>query len=157
MDRMRESLFAVLGPSLSGAAFLDLFSGSGIVGLEAASRGASPVVMVEKDAAKKFVLRENAALAHGARTRIMPVERYIKFAQDGPFDIVFLDPPFAYRFKAQLLEMLASSPLLAGSALVLMHHPAQDTLPEKAGALVRSEVRVYGRSHVSFYRKTAPV
>ncbi|MCL1818682.1 MAG: RsmD family RNA methyltransferase, partial [Spirochaetaceae bacterium] len=114
MDSMRESVFAVLRGELPGAAFLDLFSGSGIVGLEAWSRGAASVVMVEKDAGKKRILAENAALAEGAaRVHIMPVERYIKFVKAGPFDIVFLDPPFSYRFKGQLLRMLAASSLLA--------------------------------------------
>ena len=154
MDKMRESVFAIIGGFLPGAAFLDLFSGSGIVGLEAWSRGAASVVMVEKDAGKIQVLTENAALAEGAaHVHIMPVERYIKFAKAEPFDIVFLDPPFPYKYKEELLCSLASSSLLAENGLVLIHYPKDDELPEKTSGLERSDLRVYGRSHVGFYRR----
>ena len=154
MDRMRESVFAILQNDLPGAAFLDLFSGSGVVGLEAWSRGAASVVMVEKDAGKRRILVENAALAEGgARVCIMPVERYIKFIKAGPFDIVFLDPPFSYRFKEELLRMLATSPLLAEGGLVLIHYPGEEKLPEDVGGLARKDLRIYGRSHVGFYRR----
>jgi 16S rRNA (guanine(966)-N(2))-methyltransferase RsmD len=154
MDKMRESVFAVLLSRLAGASFLDLFSGSGIIGLEAWSRGAAPVVLVEKDPVKRRVLTENAALAEGGATvHIMPVERYVKFAREGPFDFVFLDPPFAYRFKAQLLDMLDASGLLAEGGAVIIHHPREDALPETAGGLVQTGIRTYGRSVVRFYTK----
>jgi 16S rRNA (guanine(966)-N(2))-methyltransferase RsmD len=154
MDKMRESIFAVLLPGLEGASFLDLFSGSGIVGLEAWSRGAAPVVLVEKDPAKRRVLTENAALAEGgAKVHIMPVERYLKFAREGPFDFVFLDPPFPYRFKPQLLEMLDASGLLAEGGAVIIHHPREDALPETAGGLTQTGMKTYGRSLVRFYAK----
>ena len=154
MDRMRESVFAVLRGLLPGAAFLDLFSGSGIVGLEAWSRGAASVALVEKDAGKRRILAENAALAEGgARVHIMPAERFIKFSKAGPFDIVFLDPPFPYRYKEQLLRMLASSPLLAENGLVLIHYPGEEELPENIPGLARTDLRVYGRSRVGFYRR----
>lgn len=153
MDKMRESVFAILG-SLAGATFLDLFSGSGVIGLEAWSRGADSVVLVEKDPGKRRVLAENALLAEGAaKLRIMPVERYLKFAKEGPFDYVFMDPPFPYRFKAQLLHMLAASNLLADGGTAIIHHPQEDKLPETAGNLSLYDLRRYGRSVVRFYRR----
>ncbi len=154
MDKMRESVFAILGGNLEGSTFLDLFSGSGVVGIEAWSRGARDVVLVEKDAAKRRILAENALLTEGgAKIRIMPVERYLKFAKEGPFDYVFLDPPFPYRFKAQLLHLLAGSDLLAPGGVALIHHPREDRLPEEAGGLVLFDRREYGRSVVRFYRR----
>ena len=153
MDKMRESVFAILGGTLGGATFLDLFSGSGIVGIEAYSRGASEVVLVEKDPAKRRILLENATLAEGhAKVHIMPVERYIKFGKEGPFDFVFLDPPFPYKFKRELLEMLEASNLLKGSGTALIHSPQEDRLPEEVGRLGMTDLRKYGRSIVRFYQ-----
>ena len=68
------------------------------------------------------------------------------------FDLIFLDPPFPYRFRAQLLERLSASGLLALGAIVMIHHPREEALPEKAGDLVLRQRREYGRSVVSFYR-----
>jgi 16S rRNA (guanine(966)-N(2))-methyltransferase RsmD len=156
MDKMRESVFAILGGRLGGASFLDLFSGSGIIGIEAWSRGAGEVVLVEKDPGKKQILLRNAELAEGhAKVHIMPVERYIKYGKEGPFDFIFLDPPFPYRFKTQLLEMIAASRLLGDGGIVLIHHPQENDLPEEAGNLKLSDKRAYGRSVVRFYRRTA--
>jgi 16S rRNA (guanine(966)-N(2))-methyltransferase RsmD len=158
MDKMRESVFAIIQEGLPGAAFLDLFSGSGLIGLEAWSRGAASVVLVEKDAGKRQVLLANAALAEGcAQVRIMPAERYLKFAAGGPFDFIFLDPPFPYRFKAQLLGMVGESRLLAEGGMAIMHHPKEDALPKETPALAQTDLRAYGRSLVSFYkRRQAP-
>jgi 16S rRNA (guanine(966)-N(2))-methyltransferase RsmD len=154
MDKMRESVFAIIQARLPGTAFLDLFSGSGVIGLEAWSRGAASVVMVEKDAGKRRVLTENAALAGGlAKVHIMPAERYLKFSGGGPFDFIFLDPPFPYRFKAQLLDMIGASGLLAEGGAAMIHHPREEEMPENTPALLRTDRRVYGRSLVSFYQR----
>jgi len=98
MDRMRQSVFGVLG-DLTGASFLDLFAGTGIIGLEAASRGAYPVVSVEKDRKKFPVLLENAAIVQPPLIcHAMPAETFI-LRNRIAFDLVFLDPPFDYKFK----------------------------------------------------------
>ena len=82
MDRMRESVFSILG-NMEGLSFLDMFSGSGIIGIEAASRGAEPVVLVEKDFIKKNVIKENIAFVESdIQLRLMSVERYIPCAPD---------------------------------------------------------------------------
>ena len=100
MDRMRESLFAVLG-DLSGRSFLDLFSGSGTMALEAVSRGAGPVAAIEKDRGKSKIIEKNLQIAEEPiELRFMPAERFLKRAS-GSWDIIFMDPPFAYRFKSE--------------------------------------------------------
>ncbi len=152
MDRMRESVFGVLG-DLSGLSFLDLFSGSGIIGLEAASRGADPVICVEKDRKKFPVLLENAAISNPPLfCRAMPAETFI-LRNKTAFDIIFLDPPFDYPFKLQLLERLEQSASLKVNSLVLIHFPREDRLPDRVGALVSYDIRTYGRSIVRFYKK----
>ena len=98
MDRMRESVFAILG-DLSGLSFLDLFCGSGSIGIEAASRGAEPVHLVEKDRRKRTVIEKNLSIVTSEiKPFYYPVEAFIRRATTS-YDIVFLDPPFIYKDK----------------------------------------------------------
>lgn len=152
MDRMRESVFAVLG-DLTGFSFLDLFSGSGIIALEAASRGAWPVTCVERDRAKFPVLLRNVAISERRiECKALPVELFLARNKTA-FDIAFLDPPFPYQFKLQLLRGAESGDSLAEGGLVLIHFPKEDRLPDKVGRLELEDERIYGRSFVRFYRK----
>jgi 16S rRNA (guanine(966)-N(2))-methyltransferase RsmD len=152
MDRMRESIFAVLG-DLNGFSFLDLFAGSGILGLEAASRGAFPIVCVERDRSKFPVLLKNVALAEEhIECKAIPVERFL-LRNKTSFDIVFCDPPFPYAFREQILRYLASGPSLAEGGLVLMHFPREQNLPLHLLTLEKVDERDFGRSIVRFYRK----
>jgi 16S rRNA (guanine(966)-N(2))-methyltransferase RsmD len=154
MDRMRESLFSILG-DLTGLSFLDLFAGSGIMAIEAASRGAGPIVCVERDRAKLGTLIRNVAIADERIVcRCMPVERFIDRC-DSRFALIFCDPPFPYAFKAALLDNIGRKGLLASGGRLLIHYPAGDVLPEVCGNLTSSDERGYGRSMVRFYDSTA--
>ena len=154
MDRMRESVFAILG-ELAGLSFLDLFSGSGIIAIEAASRGASPVACVEKDREKFPLLLENVSMVEERiECKSMPVERFL-LRNRVPYSIVFCDPPFPYRYRAELLTSLAEGPTSAPGGLVVIHYPAEDPLPKEIGPLHLEDEREYGRSRVRFYRKAA--
>jgi 16S rRNA (guanine(966)-N(2))-methyltransferase RsmD len=151
MDRMRESMFAVLG-DLSGLSFLDLFSGSGIVGIEAASRGAEPVYLVEKDVKKKPVLLKNISfVTTETRTCFLPAQRFLQSTKR-TFDIVFLDPPFTFKNKQKLLIMLSDNHVLKDNGIALIHHPREEDLPAEAGALLKYDKRKYGGSVLSFYQ-----
>jgi len=156
MDRMRESLFSILGP-LRGRSFLDLFSGSGIIALEAASRGASPVACVERDRAKLGLLIQNVSIApERVDCRCVPVERFVLRCERS-YSVVFCDPPFPYAHKAELVRSIADRGLVEPGGLLLIHYPSEDTLPESHGALTMSDEREYGRSIVRFYtRPEAP-
>jgi 16S rRNA (guanine(966)-N(2))-methyltransferase RsmD len=154
MDRMRESVFAVLG-DLSGKTFLDLFSGSGIVALEALSRGAFPVELAESDRLKRAVLLANAALAEEITGKALvchfvPAERFLARCKT-PFSVMFCDPPFPYKFRASLLETIGTRGLLAPAGLALIHRPREDPLPAAAWGLAKIDSREYGRSVVDFY------
>ncbi len=149
MDRMRESFFAMLGP-LDGIRFLDLFGGSGVVAVEAASRGAPEVVTVERDRRNAGVVRENIRLAEGAVSVLFqPAERYVMTAKEA-FDIIYIDPPFEYRHSADLLNRIGRSKLLHASTLVLIHHPGVD-LGEPAHMVLEQRKR-YGKSHLDIFR-----
>jgi len=154
MDRMRESVFAALG-SLYGLSFLDLFSGSGIIALEAASRGATGIEAVEMDPLKRKTILENTVISPiRINCRFMPAELYIKRAKQA-FDIIFCDPPFPYKYKDPLLSSITLSALVKKGTKLLLHRPREellaDTYNSGRGVLVRENSREYGRSIVDFY------
>lgn len=151
MDRMRQSLFSILG-DLTGCSFLDLFSGSGIIAIEAASRGAGPVVLVEKDPRKRGILLANVAFVE-ARVEVltMPAERFL--SKDlRTFDYAFLDPPFALEGKASLLDGMPGH--LAAGGIVMMHLHRAEPLETVRPGLEEIDRREYGQSRVVFWRKT---
>jgi 16S rRNA (guanine(966)-N(2))-methyltransferase RsmD len=152
MDRMRESIFGVLG-DLSGQSFLDIFSGSGIIALEAVSRGADPVEAVEQDILKRKTIIQNVSMSPvRVQCRFIAAELYVQRAKK-QFDIIFCDPPFAYKFKWELAASIAASPLMGQGSRLLIHRPRQDffDLPPKGLTLENS--RAYGRSVVDFFKK----
>ena len=151
MDRMRESLFATLG-DVNGVSFLDLFSGSGLVALEAYSRGADPVVLVEKDPGKRSVILDNlAGLDPAPHLLIQPVERFIA-RNRRTFAIVYLDPPFSYRYKDDLLRRLSRSRTIESGTRVLIHAPIHERLAERYDTVALEERREYGGSVLWWYR-----
>jgi 16S rRNA (guanine966-N2)-methyltransferase len=108
-DRVRETLFNWLGQRLDGLACLDLFAGSGALGFEALSRGASRVVMVESDRSVAAALRESAKLLEAGDAEIVNGEALAFLGRSADrFDVVFLDPPYASDLAARAMERLAS-------------------------------------------------
>lgn len=155
MDRMRESVFAVLG-DLSGKSWLDLFSGSGTVAIEAVSRGASHVELCEKDRLKIKTVLSNVSMTEKECSvkigcHFMAVELFLKRCKE-KFDYIFLDPPFPYKFRRELLETVSKRELLSPGGAVLIHYPEEDALPDKIENIVLYDKRVYGRSIVNFYK-----
>ena len=127
-DRARETLFNWLGQDLSGKICLDLFAGSGALGFEAASRGAKRVVMVERDAAAFRALRANAAALEARAVELKRADA-LEFvhADDGFYDVVFLDPPFRADYLPQVLGALI--PRLAKGAMIHVEAPRALALP----------------------------
>ena len=128
-DRVRETLFNWLGPATPGAQCLDLFAGSGALGLEALSRGAAHVTFVEQDAAAARELRTRLAewQAQDARVERADAVRYLAGAAR-PFDIVFLDPPFASQLLSRAAVLLEAGWLRRG-ALIYVERAARAGLP----------------------------
>ena len=157
MDKMRESVFAVLDPILEGKSFLDLFSGSGTIALEAVSHGATDVSLCEMDKSKAKIVFQNVKMAEEVGVRIkchfMAVELFLKRCHD-KFDFIFFDPPFPYKFRKDLIKSVDKYSLLNPDGTVLIHYPEEDPLPEKIGNLVLTDKRVYGRSLVNFYKNS---
>ncbi|HET9865339.1 MAG TPA: 16S rRNA (guanine(966)-N(2))-methyltransferase RsmD [Steroidobacteraceae bacterium] len=135
-DRVRETLFNWLQPRLDGARVLDLFAGSGALGLEALSRGAAQVTFVEQD--RRAAAAIEALLGEwresGARVvRADALEWLAGAAGGAPFDIVLLDPPFDSALLATAAAALAAGRLLAADARVYVEHRARDPLPALPG------------------------
>jgi 16S rRNA (guanine(966)-N(2))-methyltransferase RsmD len=157
MDRMRESVFAALG-DLTDRSFLDIFSGTGIIALEAASRGARYIEAVEMDSLKRKALINNVSISPvRINCRFMAAELYVERAKRN-FDYIFLDPPFPYRFKWELVRNIASSPLAGDGARILLHRPREDFFDGDIPFIQKDVPRIYGRSVVEFLlvRKTEP-
>ncbi|MFZ5492136.1 MAG: 16S rRNA (guanine(966)-N(2))-methyltransferase RsmD [Pseudomonadota bacterium] len=129
-DRVRETLFNWLQADIGGARCLDLFAGSGALGLEALSRGADSVVLVDRDARVVAYLRDTlkALDAAGGEVRQGEADAFLRSA-GRRFDLVFLDPPFAHHALATLLATLAGSGQLAPGALVYIEHAVRDGAP----------------------------
>ena len=154
--RVREALFSIwLEPLEEGARLLDLFSGSGVVGLEAAGRGALRVVCVERDRRSFSMLQSNRdrlgeSLVEIRRSALPAALGELAARGDGPFDLVFADPP--YRFSAYGELLAAIEPLLAEHGEVAIEHSGRTPMPPEAGGLVRVDQRRYGECALSFYR-----
>jgi len=160
-DRLRETLFNVLAARMEGTAFLDLYAGSGAVGIEALSRGAARVVFVERAAPALKVLRTNLArleIKEGFEIRAAAVSAFLRRGTEGAgFDVVFLDPPYdAEAEYASVLALLggAALGLLNEGALVIAEHRRKEKLEQNYGSLVRMRLLEQGDAALSFYSIT---
>ena len=152
MDRMRESLFSILG-DLSNRSFLDLFSGSGLVGIEAASRGAEPVHLVEMDKGKRKTIEQNISFVESdIQLFMMPVQRFFSLAKQD-YDIVYADPPFPLKDKTALVQTIAHKQMIAPDGLFIIHYPSEEKAlwPSHFENMDFIDERNYGRSLLRFY------
>ena len=157
-DLLRQAIFNVVGPGIEGARVLDLFAGTGAVGLEALSRGAAETTFVERDRQALASLRANLdRLGLTGRARIIPDDALAAAAafdrSGGRFDCVFLDPPYGNDLAHRCLETLAPGRILSENAVLVVQAFHKTTLPERMGALRRTWQRRYGETRLSLYRK----
>jgi 16S rRNA (guanine(966)-N(2))-methyltransferase RsmD len=147
-DRLREAMFNVLAGRLEGCTFLDAFAGSGAVGLEALSRGAQHVILIEKSPAALHVIRENiAGLEVGAEVTVLRGSA-ARLLEGITADIAFVDPPYEQvnQYSVALLTLSRT-----GCALAIAQHPSRLTLEEQYGRFRRQRVLRQGDNALSFY------
>ena len=153
MDRMRESLFAILG-DLTGCSFLDLFSGSGCVAIEAASRGADPIHLVEMDRGKKAIIEKNLSFVE-ERHKLFTMDAMRFLTTSGlKYSVVYADPPFRMEDKTEILRLVAERKAVKDTGLFIIHLPREERKlweEEMCGYRLEDE-RHYGRSLLLFYR-----
>lgn len=131
-DRVRETLFNWLAPVISGAHCLDLFAGSGALGFEALSRGATHAILVEKDTAATALLKQNGALLRTERAQVIQSDaaQWLNtFTPEKPFDVVFLDPPFAAGLLQPCCDLLQRPGLLSKNSLVYIETDRHQSPP----------------------------
>lgn len=151
-DRMRESLFAALGDRVEGAEVLDLFAGSGAVGLEALSRGAARVRFVESDRRAVTALRQNIeAVGLGGDVVATTVERHLTGDRDR-YDLVFVDPPYPMPDEEVAAIAAATADRLHEGGLVVVHRRKGSAAPE-SGMLSVAWHRRYGDAEVWWLHK----
>lgn len=159
-DRAREALFNILshgkyaaaGPPFAGARVLDGFAGTGAIGLEALSRGASAAIFVERDRAALDALRRNiVSLGETDRARILAIDATQPSRTAEPCALAFLDPPYQSGLAAPALAALAEAGWLGGGALVVVELAAREAFAAPAGFSLLEE-RVYGAARLVFLR-----
>lgn len=151
-NMVKESVFNILQFGIEGRRFLDLFAGSGQMGLEALSRGAREAVFVDSSRDSVRVIEKNiAATGFGGRAKVVSAD-FMGFlrSERGTFDIAFIDPPYREGLMEQALELTAGK--MAPGGVILCEHGSREELPESAGDFVKAKVYKYGKTSVTAYR-----
>lgn len=155
-DRVKESLFNILAPYIAGTNVLDLFSGTGSLGIEALSRGAASAVFVDKSRECVNTIKGN--LEH---TKLLDMAKVmqddyasalVKLYNSGmKFDIILLDPPYNKNFIQDTLKILLKNDIIRNSGIIAAEHDAIDVLPERVGRLLNKTSKRYGDTMLTFY------
>jgi 16S rRNA (guanine(966)-N(2))-methyltransferase RsmD len=158
-DRVREALFSSLGHRVAGAAVLDLFAGSGALGLESLSRGAGYATFVERGRGALLTLRRNiSSLGLGDRCAVVAGDAltFLKNHPSARFDLIFLDPPYDGTLLGDALEWIARRDLLAEDGWILAEHRESSPVPPPDNLQVIRQ-RKYGSTCITFIgRRAAP-
>jgi 16S rRNA (guanine(966)-N(2))-methyltransferase RsmD len=162
-DRVKETIFNVLGQWLDDQRVLDLYAGVGSLGLEALSRGATHVTFVERDPDVMAVLAENIRMlgfSTQSKTLLKAADRAVRSlgGEAQLFNLILADPPYAAAAGEALLKDIAETALLATGGQFVFEHDKREVLPERVGQLERVDERRFGDTTVSFYvlRSQAP-
>lgn len=156
-DRVRESVFDILQGIIEGSRVLDLFSGTGALGIEALSRGALAAVFIENHPSSLEALRRNLAACHLENVS----EVLAKEAEEGllflegrreSFDFIFLDPPYGKGLACRTVAKLAKSAILKPETLIIVEHSTTEAVGD-IFPLERVDFRKYGSTRISFFRK----
>jgi 16S rRNA (guanine(966)-N(2))-methyltransferase RsmD len=155
-DRVREAIFNILGPIVLEAQVLDLFAGTGALGIEALSRGAARAVFVENHASSLQVLRQNLAQCGLTDvSQVLPQDAARALAtlaaQGERFGLIFLDPPYGKGLPGQILPLVARNNLLAQEGLVVVEHRRGEEMADNYQHLARRDERGYGDTVISLY------
>lgn len=156
-DRVRESIFNILGQWMEGLSVLDLFAGTGALAFEALSRGAARAVLVDASREATKLCAQNASmLGFAERVTILPekVERAAKSLgrQGEHFDLVFADPPYAHTLSQAICALVVDNGLLGPEGTLVVEHGKREPSPERHQSLLRVDQRKFGDTLVSFYR-----
>ena len=160
-DRAREAVFSAIAASIPGARVLDLYAGTGSLGLEALSRGATSATFVERDRSAVTALQVNVGMV-GLGGQVVPtdVARFLARSAartirdgEGPYDLVFVDPPYRHSLASVVATLRSLTPLVRMDGSVLVHRRSDTERPEAPGLVAESE-HTYGTTRIWRYRRT---
>lgn len=155
-DNVKKSLFDILAPYIPGSRCLDLFAGTGAIGIEALSRGARWVTFVECAPKMVRVIQSNiSTLGFDAQTKVIrgDVRRVVPalHRQEEVFHVVFVDPPYGHGLAPVTLDILSANKLLDSEGIIVARHESRQEMPEVFGDLELARQEKYGDTIISFY------
>ena len=155
-DYLRESIFNILAGGVKDAVVLDLFAGTGSLGIEALSRGAATAVFVDKNPqAIKALTRNICACCLQGRSTILKrdILRGLSFLKsiDHAFELVFIDPPYDKGFVERTVQLLDRAESTSDGVSLVIEHSSREVLPKKVARFILGDQRHYGKTLVSFY------
>jgi 16S rRNA (guanine966-N2)-methyltransferase len=151
-ERARNALFNSIAHHIEGAKVLDVFAGTGAIGLEALSRGAHDVTFVERDRTAQQVLAKNVTTLNVENRVVIArtnVENWLITREEGLYDLIFADPPYGDTQFSTVSQLFG---LLKPNALMVLSHPGRGEIPTKTGVVVVDN-RSYGNAYLTFYRR----
>ena len=153
-DKAKEALFSILMNDVPGSRVLDLFAGTGSLGIEALSRGASECVFADHGRQATALVRQNlASCGVQEQARVMTGDyRKVLSSLNGSFDIILMDPPYGRDLLPEAFELIRRQDLLAEGGVIVCEHRKEEELPEEIEGYIREKERRYGIVKLSIYR-----
>lgn len=154
-DRVKEALFSIIQFEIPGNSVLDLFGGTGQLGIEALSRGAGAAVFVDRDERACSIIRENLRRTHLSEQATVIRGDYMQYLRkcNRKFGIIFLDPPYAEEFLEKSLNIIAEIDILRSGGIIVTERPLGKELEIQLSGFVRSKDYKYGSTLLAIYRK----
>ena len=154
-DKVKESIFNILGDKIIDAIFLDLCAGTGGIGIEALSRGAKETLFVENNQRAVKLIKENLSLCKLENNSKVVCDDAVRFLEDSDkrFDIIFFDPPYKSDLFEKFLTVFDTKEMLAGNGILIIEHNSKTTLPEETNSLILLKKYKYGDTTLSLYKK----
>ncbi|WP_306981119.1 16S rRNA (guanine(966)-N(2))-methyltransferase RsmD [Alkalicoccobacillus murimartini] len=155
-DKVKESIFNIIGPYFNGGIGLDLYAGSGALGIESLSRGLESVIFVDQDKKAIQTIHSNlqsCALKEQAEVYRTEAERALKaiIKRELSFECIFLDPPYAKQKLLHHLETIEQNHLLEQNGVIVIEHASSVTLPDQVGTLISERVERYGDTVIAIW------
>ena len=162
-DKVKEAMFSILMPYLEDGVICDLFSGTGALGLEALSRGASKCFFCDKDREALSIIRKNIRKCGAEEDSVVVQGDYMKclhrledYKDEEPVDVFILDPPYMEGLYHKALTAIDLLDLLDDDGIIIVEHPKGMELSETFGRLAKYKERVYGKTQLTMYEKIVP-
>lgn len=157
-DRLRETLFNILMMRIQDARFLDICAGSGAIGIEALSRGAQKVTMIEATKQATKIIKDNLTtckIDHGVEVITEDAITALKYfsKKEAQFDIVYLDPPYKSEIYLPIMELLGNSELIADQGIIIVEHHTKLKFPESFGVLYSYRELKQGETQLTFFER----